>query len=301
MELISYLNAHYRPRTAHQYQLDILRYHRYLQAQGVDATQGTYNDITGFLSQLRQQGKSSGTVARLLSAVKAYHHWLQEMDYRPDHPCKHVRLRDKVDKRIAHEQLPDYQALEALLDNGLTTYPRGRYRNHLVLSLLVYQALTTQNIVNLQVQDIDLEKATVQVRATSTLAARTLPLHPKQYHPLMRYLAEERPYFLSKATQNHPYLVLTRRGRPETGCVVRKVVEQYRAVDNLSADRHEKIQGLTALKIRQAVLVHLLDSGKDVRIVQTFAGHRQVASTERYQRSQEEALKEAVQAKHPLG
>ena len=293
MDLISYLNTHYRPRTAHQYRLDILRYHHYLHSRGVEATRGTYNDITGFLSALRRQGKSSGTVARLLSAVKAYHHWQQQTGQRNSHPCKNLRLRDKTDKRIAHERLPGYQSLETLLDSGQTTYQRGRYRNKLVFSLLVYQALTTQNMVNLQVQDIDLEQATVYVRATGTLAARTLPLHPRQYYPLMRYLEEERPYFKSRSKNERPELILTRRGLPETGCVVRKVVEQYRAI--------EKIKDLSALKIRQAVIVHMLDSGKDVRVVQTFAGHHQVASTERYQRSQQEALKEAIRAKHPLG
>jgi integrase/recombinase XerD len=45
----------------------------------------------------------------------------------------------------------------------------------------------------------------------------------------------------------------------------------------------------------------MLKAGGDLRVVQVFAGHKKISSTERYQPSASEALKTAVNKYHPLG
>jgi len=57
---------------------------------------------------------------------------------------------------------------------------------------------------------------------------------------------------------------------------------------------------LSAKTIRQSVIANLLKTGKDLRMVQAFAGHKKVSSTERYCQTGLEALKLALQKYHPL-
>jgi len=54
-----------------------------------------------------------------------------------------------------------------------------------------------------------------------------------------------------------------------------------------------------AVQIRQSVITEWLKE-KDLRLVQYMAGHRYVSSTERYQTSNLEDLKEALARHHPL-
>ena len=56
---------------------------------------------------------------------------------------------------------------------------------------------------------------------------------------------------------------------------------------------------LTPTVICQSVIARLLREGKDLRIVQAFAGHKKPSTTEKYRTTQLEELKAAVDKYHP--
>jgi integrase/recombinase XerD len=149
--------------------------------------------------------------------------------------------------------------------------------------------LTTKNIVNIELKDLNLEQATIYIKSETTLNARTLELHPKQIMLINKYLNEERT-ILNRS--NSGKLILTRRYRPERGCGVHDVVKVYK---HLFKDKT-----LTPLAIRQSVIANLLKVGKDIRAVQVFAGHKSPMTTERYQQTGIEELTAAVMKFHPL-
>jgi len=55
------------------------------------------------------------------------------------------------------------------------------------------------------------------------------------------------------------------------------------------------------LAIRQSVIANLLKAGKDVRMVQVFAGRNSPMTTERYEQTRIEEMTAAVMKYHPLG
>jgi len=113
--------------------------------------------------------------------------------------------------------------------------------------------------VELKARDINLNQATISIKATHTLNERILPLHPQQIMLINRYLAEERPHLLNS---DNPYLIITRQGNRETGCALRKVVEGFKHLFPLKK--------LCAQSIRQSVIASLLKGGKDIRVVQVL-------------------------------
>ena len=163
-------------------------------------------------------------------------------------------------------------------------------RDKVILTLLIYQGLTTKNIATLDVKEINLEQATVYIKKGSTLNARTLELHPKQIMMISRYLTEERPALNRNGSSK---LIVTKRGNAESGCAVRKIIGQQK---HLFPNKN-----LTALTVRQSVIANLLKAGKDIRAVQVFAGHKSPMATERYQQTGIEELTAAVMKFHPLG
>ncbi|MGY6557711.1 MAG: hypothetical protein ACXIT9_00345 [Nitritalea sp.] len=64
---------------------------------------------------------------------------------------------------------------------------------------------------------------------------------------------------------------------------------------------HGPERKLNAQTIQQSVITNLLKEGKDLRVVQVFAGHINSSSTERYRQTGLEELKAAVQKHYPLG
>ena len=61
-----------------------------------------------------------------------------------------------------------------------------------------------------------------------------------------------------------------------------------------------KPRKVNALTIRQSVITNLLKQNNDLRIVQSFAGHKYPSTTERYKQSNVEALQTALQIYHPI-
>ena len=78
----------------------------------------------------------------------------------------------------------------------------------------------------------------------------------------------------------------------ERGCGINNIVKPHRHLF--------KNKNLCALTIRQSVIANLLKSGRDIRAVQVFAGHRSTMTTERYQQTGVEELTAAVMKFHPL-
>jgi len=288
MKLQHYLHERFAARTAHGYYLIIENYCR----QVKQPDQAKYKDILGYLEQERSKGKKPGTLLSYIGAIKVYYDWLKETGIRKDHPCKHLVLKDRVDPQVHVQELFSSSELQQLFEQpprAIRRQPSTVLRDKVILSLLIYQGLTTKNIVSLQLQDLNLEQATIYVKSETNLNARTLELHPKQIMLISKYLQEERTILNRSNTDK---LILTRRYQAERGCSVDDVVKVYKP---MFPDKT-----LSPLTIRQSVIANLLKAGKDIRAVQVFAGHRSPMTTERYQQTGIEELTAAIQKFHPL-
>lgn len=290
MELQQYLIDRYpKGRTAHNYELMIKCYCRDVE----QPEESKYKDVLNYIQAQRSKGKKSGTLMSYLAAIKVYYDYLVVIGTRNDHPCKHMRLKDRIDHRVTVQDLFSSTELEFLMEQPvreITRKPLTVQRDKVIMSLLIYQALTAKNITAIELTDVDLQNATIYIKRQNTLNARTLELHPKQIMLISQYINEERPG-LNKRKSNK--LILTRHYKEENGCSVHDVVKVYKP---LFPDRV-----VSPLSIRQSVIANLLEAGKDVRMVQVFAGHKSPMTTERYQQTGIEELTAAVMRYHPLG
>jgi len=288
MDLQEYLSERFRGRTAHCYALMVKNYLE----QSQNAPQAKYKDVVAYLEKQRSKGRKAGTINSYLSAIKTYYDWLKKTGRRKDHPCKHLRLKDRIDPRVNVQDLFSSTELDLLLvqEQEKNWHTENLLlRDKVILTLLIYQGLTIKSLAALEVKDVNLEQATVYIKKGLTLNARTLELHPRQIMLISRYLTEERPALNWK---NSSKLILNKRGNAESGCAARKIILQFK---HLFPNKN-----LTALAIRQSVIVNLLKAGKDIRAVQVFAGHKSPMTTERYQSTGIEELTAAVIKFHPL-
>jgi integrase/recombinase XerD len=287
MTLNDYLYKYHRPSTVKIYLFEIAHY---LQWMGTNrAETASYADVLRYVEYLRERYQSSGTVYRIVYAIKRYYYYLQAIEKRQDHPCRLLQLRDNKRTAIQTQDLLNEAELNQLLERE-ERFASYALRNKLILSLLIHQALLTREICGLKVADIDLEKGQIYVRETVKTNARTLPLKAEQVMLIYRYLSEYRARFIKQETES---LIISGRGQAELGEGVHYLVTTMRKVIP-----HKK---LTPMTIRQSVIANKLKAGQDLRIVQVFAGHRQPSSTEAYRTNNLEELRTAVAKYHPLG
>jgi len=297
--LEAYFKQHYSPKSISNYLGIASRFAAYMNN---NATTASYKDILEYIGYLRQSKLNPRSIHNYLHVIKAYYNWLVETGQRTDHPCKRVNLKDRINKSIAIESLYSFEALENLLQSHQSKNKALQKRDECVISLLIYQALTVQELSDLELNNLDLEKGTIYIKAGRSNRSRTLSLKSQQIMTFYQYINNDRLKLLSKnktATESDKKrLILSYTGKPILPGNITDILNPRRQnkPDMLSLSKHK----LLPLKIRQSVLAHLLKQNHDVRIVQVFAGHRKAASTEEYKQTGLEELKTAIQKHHPL-
>ena len=281
MELEQYLKERNAPGTVKRYLREI---ELFLDTTD-NAQYATYSEIMDYLGNLRSK---QNNISPGLHAIKKYYSYLVATGVRKDHPAKSIRLRDNTSREVQLQDLFKKEELEKLLDKK-ERYPILKHRNKIIISLLIYQALTNGEIKELELNNINLEQGTVYIKAGRKTNARTLKLQPKQIFWLMNYIQNDRPKLLKVDTHK---LIISKLGTSETGEGISYVIQTLK---HLFPDRK-----LNPKTIRQSVISNLLKQGKDLRIVQAFAGHKYPSTTERYKQTQVEELKKQILKYHPL-
>ena len=284
MELEQYLKERNAPGTVKRY---LRETGLFFSSVETPETVG-YQDIMDYLGRLRAKSKTGG-IACSLYAIKKYYSYLVATGRRKDNPARSIRLRDNRGRDIQLQDLFTPEELEQLLERK-ERYPVLKNRNKVIISLLIDQGLTNGEIKNLALEDINLEAGTVYIKKGRKTNARTLKLQSRQVYWLMNYIENDRRKLL-KAGSNK--LIISKLGTEETGEGIGYVIETCR---HLFPDRR-----LNARTIRQSVITNLLKAGKDLRVVQVFAGHRYPSATEKYKQTEVEELKAQIMKYHPLG
>ena len=283
MKLSEYLKSKYSKASIGSYRNMINRYLAFT----INPEESNYNDVMTYIKYLRKKGNHPKTIRNNLFAVKIYYNYLVEIGKRKDHPCSELNLKDKINRSIPIEELYKKEELEKLLENTKTRKRNLLNRNKVIISLLIYQALTVLEISQLNVNDINLEEGTIKIKGNVKNNSRTLSLKTNQIMLLFRYINESRQKLLKVETE--ALIISTTGERINPHSISRQI--------NTNIPENKK---MTPIKIRQSVIANLLKSGNELRIVQVFAGHKRASSTEAYRQTGLEELKTAITKHHPL-
>jgi integrase/recombinase XerD len=305
--LEAYFKQHYSPKSISNYLSIVSRFAAYMNG---NATTASYKDILEYIGYLRQSKLSPRSIHNYLHVVKAYYNWLTQTGQRKDHPCKRLNLKDRINKSIAIESLYSFETLENLLQSHQSKNKTLQKRDECVISLLIYQALTVQELSDLELNNLNLDKGTIYIKAGRSNRSRALSLKSQQIMAFYQYVNQDRLQLLKKNKQatesDKNKLILSYTGKPILPINITDILNPRRQnkpgmlSSSTSSLYHLSKHKLLPLKIRQSVLAHLLKQNHDVRIVQVFAGHRKAASTEEYKQTGLEELKQAVIKYHPL-
>ena len=286
MTITQYLSTQHTTQTVQSYEREIVHYVAKVGAS--KALNAQYSDLMDYIGYLRKVHSNVKTVKRCLMSIKKYYNYLVVVGLRNDNPSKYIYLKDKISKDVQLQDLFKKAELELLL-NVNERYQVLRNRNRLIVSLLIYQGLHSEEILKLEKESIDLEKGEIKVLGSDRINGRTLKLKPNQVMLFWKYLYEDCPKL--KGSED---------------CFWKGLRSGFKGVDGIHGlvERCKYLfteRNLTPITIRQSVIANLLKEGNDLRFVQVFAGHKYVGSTERYKQGGIEELKRQVLKYHPLG
>ncbi len=254
----------------------------------------TYRQLLNYITYLKPTNKPE-TINRHIWAIKHYFTYLIEEGYRTDNSADDLRVRGKR-KKVFHnlltsDELEDlfysYETDKIWKDNFY--YRATAKRNKVVVGLLVYQGLLSNNFRSLELEHIDLRKGTIYIPSTRRNAYRTLELKPWQIIELKEYIEEIRPIIQDHINTYDERLFPL--NTPQFNVILHAVLQKLKTNNQKVSNNNH---------IRASVIVNWLGQ-YNIRKVQQMAGHRHICSTESYKQDNLENLHEAINQFHPLG
>jgi site-specific recombinase XerD len=284
MNFEQYLQAkRYSRATIKSYQLYEQVFTNWLGQEQLTGEQATYNDVIAFMSHLHEKGKSKKTIHGQLNVLRHYFNYLLAEGQRADNPAAGVYMRGIIRRLpsnlLTAEEMEDlYRRYQLQLNVDPT--------KKIMLGLLIYQGLQTEEITRLEPAHIHLREGKIFVKGTSYSNERWLPLQAHQVVELQQYL---------QANRFKEGIFLARPVR--TDASARNISNRMRHMIGQLQQLNPKI--INANQLRSSVITCWLQQ-YNLRQVQYMAGHKYVSSTERYQVVNMKDLESELQKHHPM-
>ena len=243
-------------------------------------------DLKAFMAHEQGRGVGARSLARRLSAVKAFTRWLMDRegaDATAVLATRAPRFRRKLPRPLTEDGARS--VLAAVGDDARSDWIAAR--DIAVVTLLYACGLRISEALGLTGAALPLGES-LRIRGKGG-KERLVPVLPAARAAVARYAALC-PFDLGRADP----LFRGARGGPLNPRLVQAAMERARLRLGLPATA-------TPHALRHSFATHLLSAGGDLRAIQTLLGHASLATTQGYTGVDAARLMEAYRAAHPRG
>jgi integrase/recombinase XerD len=299
-DFLTYISAErgLSKNTVSAYRRDLAAWSAYCRAQQLDPAEADGGDVTDFLDALREGRQPArkplapSSVARMLVALRSLYKFLVREDYVEVDPTGRIGSPKQPRSLPKAIRLDEVEAMLELPADDLL----GR-RDRAILETLYGAGLRIGELVGLDVDDVDLDSATLLVRAGKGNKSRRVPLGSVAVKAVGAYTTRSRPELLRKghsspAPTGRSALFLNARGGRLTPRSAHRIVRAW-------ARRAGIDQRVTPHTLRHSFATHMLGAGADLRLIQELLGHRRLSTTQRYTHVSPEHLMKVYDRAHP--
>jgi integrase/recombinase XerC len=286
------------PHTIRNYASDLRQFREYLvESAGAPSGRGSGKiqkvdqlAVRGFIAHLYEREKKKTSIARKLSAVRAFFKFLAAEHVIAQSPAAAVstpKLEKRLPRILSEEEMNRFlDQLTEAAKNGEPLLARDRA----ILELLYASGLRVSELVGLDLRSISFDDGMVLVRGKGR-KERIVPFGSKAKDALAAYLPV-REKILAEAKTSSPAVFLNVKGGRLTTRSVDRLVKKYiRALGlNVKASPHS---------LRHAFASHLLTEGADLRAIQEMLGHESLATTQKYTQVSIKHLMDVYDKTHP--
>lgn len=242
--------------------------------------------ITGYMTQLKEKGLAAATIARKLAAIKAFYRFMTAEGYMDANPAEVVEAGTKGIKlpRVLSEE-----EVVRLLNQPDITTAEG-FRDRTMLEVLYATGMRVSELINLTLERVDLNMKYIIAFGKGS-KERIVPLGSVAAEFLQQYLEKVRPK-LTHEDRSTNIVFLAFGGHELTRQRFWQIIRTYGRKANIN-------KALTPHILRHSFATHLLDNGADLRSVQELLGHSDISTTQIYTHLTNKRLRDIYAKAHP--
>lgn len=283
------------PHTHSNYARDLAALLAFAEARGLGTPQQVDEaQVRAFIAEGHRGGLAPRSLARRLSAVRSFWHWLQREGHATSNPAAEVRA-PKQGKKLPGTI--DVDRMSRLLDRqaqpaaGSSADPVLDARDHAMMELFYSSGLRLAELVGLDLPHLDLQDRLVRVTGKGG-KDRVVPVGAQAVKALAAWL-QVRGQCLPPAAEGAVRPVFVGRGGKRLGArAVQLRVNAWAKRQGLDVHVHPHL-------FRHSFATHLLESSQDLRGVQELLGHANLSTTQVYTHLDFQHLARVYEGAHP--
>ena len=242
--------------------------------------------VTDYLTWLKEKGLAAATIARKLAAVKSFYRFMTAEGYMDVNPAEVVEAGTKGIRlpRVLSED----EVLRLLNQPDITTAEGLRDRT--MLEVLYATGMRVSELINLTLDRVNLNMKYIIAFGKGS-KERIIPLGSVAAGFLQNYLDEVRPKLVHEDRAND-IVFLAQGGHALTRQRFWQIIRTYGKEARIT-------KTLTPHILRHSFATHLLDNGADLRSVQELLGHSDISTTQIYTHLTNKRLRDIYAKAHP--
>ncbi|MFH1692900.1 MAG: site-specific tyrosine recombinase XerD [Bacillota bacterium] len=272
--------------TIESYLVDLRQYTTFLEKyhQISKPSQIEKKHIEGFLKTIKKK-VSSKSMARKLTAIKSFHHFLT-IENEVDINVAKSFSAPKIEKTLP--QVLSIDEVVSILEQVDKTKPLG-FRNIALLELIYGSGLRVSELLDIQMEDIHLNQSYVLVKGKGS-KERMVPISDMSTIALRNYIVKAREHLIKEQKVN--YLFVNQSGQ--------RLSRQgfFKLLKKLAFDAGVETE-CSPHTLRHSFATHLLENGMDLRTLQSLLGHEDISTTQIYTHISQKRIKEIYRSAHP--
>jgi len=272
--------------TVSSYMRDIRQFSEWLHQNGkITVLEATQVNISGYLSHLQQDGRSTATVSRCLASLKNFYAYLVSTGFLTDSPVASSIHVERGEKKLP--QILSGREVERLLAQPAAVDAKG-IRDKAMLEVMYATGIRVTELIDLNFSDVNLELKIIKVG--NTQKSRAIPLYPAALRALSVYLREVRDGMLADPSEQALFVNVSGGRMSRQGFW--KILKFYQSKAHIEKE-------ITPHTLRHSFAVHLLENGADLGSVKELMGHSDISSTQVYANMINQKLKSVYDKCHP--
>ncbi|WAA13820.1 site-specific tyrosine recombinase XerD [Fervidibacillus halotolerans] len=244
------------------------------------------SDIMQFLNRLKQENKSSRTIARHIASIRSFHQFLLRERITDFDPTLHI---ETPHREMTLPKVLNVNEVEVLLQSPDETTPFG-LRDKAMLELMYATGMRVSELINLNVKDVHITMGFVRCIGKGN-KERIIPIGKYALSAVDTYIRKGRRKLLRQKYRTDA-LFLNHHGKRLSRQGFWKILKQLAQKAGIQKE-------LTPHTLRHSFATHLLENGADLRSVQEMLGHSDISTTQIYTHVSKSRLKDVYGKYHP--
>ncbi|WP_221657394.1 site-specific tyrosine recombinase XerD [Bacteroides salyersiae] len=271
--------------TLDAYMTDLDKLLNFLQSENIEISDVCLDDLERFSAGLHDIGIHPRSLARIISGIKSFFHFLIMADYLEADPSELLegpKIGLKLPEVLAVEEIDSIIAAIDLSKN------EGQ-RNRAILETLYSCGLRVSELTNLKLSDLYFDEGFIKVEGKGN-KQRLVPISPRAIKEIKLYFTDRNRGKIKKEYED--YVFLARWGKNISRIMVFHLIKELAQTAGIT-------KNISPHTFRHSFATHLLEGGANLRAIQCMLGHESIATTEIYTHIDRNMLRSEIIEHHP--